>query len=337
MKLCCIALFSAAALSAQVSSVGIKPLAEAHSSENPGVEKRSAIASVPVLGYVLGTVPTDLHAILGTAKAPQIGAAIEAPAGSKRLYLPPRQHYALVEQTSDEAMSLWDMHRTVISEAKQEPIAVPGTMAHPDLVTFSPRGEAFVLYSQTESKVQIVGDAPVHAAIKSQLSLANLGLPSKMAISDDSEVLVVELNDGSIFSSSNGAPWQPLAATFTPQAWSFIPKTHDLVVSDTRQKMIVLLPQIEDRLRSARVISQTLMADELSVTKGGEELAAGNAATGQLWTIDLKSESATAREEETLRGEISLLRDGLTFIVYESPTSYLLTAFGSTSRIYGNR
>jgi len=65
------------------------------------------------------------------------------------LYLPAGQHYALVERGSDESLALWNLDESVLET--QEPsndalVAIPGALPHPDLVTFSPRGESAALY-----------------------------------------------------------------------------------------------------------------------------------------------------------------------------------------------
>lgn len=324
MKVFCtvIFIFSAALLSGQVRSVGIKPTAPAPPDE--ATEKRNALAGPPVLGYVVGPGPADLRAILGASRKPQLGASLALPSGSSRLHLPPRQNYALLETASGDSIAVWAMLRTAIGGATQEPVVIKGAMAHPDLVAFSPLGGAIVLYSQSDGNVQVVSNVPAQPAVSRQLSLSNLGMPSLMAISDDAELVVAELADGSISSSRHGAGWIPLAAGFTPKAWSFIPNTRDLAMSDTTQRMIVLLPNVNAPYAGVRILAQGVQADQIALTKTGDELVGANSTSGQVWTIDLKTGTVTPREEVARAGTLPLLRDGFTFLLSTSPSLGML-------------
>ena len=322
MKVFCTVIFSAVLLSGQVRSVGIKPTAPAPADE--AGEKRNALAGPPVLGYVVGPGPADVHAILGASRKPQLGAPLTLPPGANRLYLPPRQNYALLETASGDSVAVWAMLRAAIGSATQEPVAVKGAMAHPDLVAFSPLGGAFVLYSQSDGSVQVVTNVPAQPAVSRQLSLSNLGTPSRMAISDDAELVVAQLADGSVSSSWHGAAWIPLAAGFTPKAWSFIPNSHDLAMSDTTQNMIVLLPNVNALSKGVRVLAQGVQADQIALTKSGDELVGANSVSGQVWTIDLKTGTVTPRDEVLRAGTMSLLRDGFTFLLSTSPSLGML-------------
>jgi hypothetical protein len=338
MILCWIAFWAVVPARPQASSVSIKPQESLGSSPSPTArlaptpelkEKHVAIAGRPILGYVLGPGPVEVHTILGAAKAPQLGEQVLVPNDTKSLYLSPRQQYALLEQSSDEPVAVWALHRTVLNQEKQDAIAVNGAIAHPDIVVFSPRGDAAVLYSQAAESLQIVSHLPAQPSLSKQLSTARLGTPSQFAVTDDASLVVAALADGRLAFSVNGADWQPLVIGFTPRAWTFIPNTHDLAISDTAQKMILLLPAVGEASSAIRILAQDVAADRLAVTKNGAQLVAANLAVNpgagqQLWAIDLKTGAVAPQQGFAKLDSLSALRDGFTFLLSISPHVSLL-------------
>jgi len=135
------------------------------------------------------------------------------------------------------------------------------------------------------------------------------------------------LSDGETFVSSKGDAWQALHLAYSPQVLSFIPKTHDLMVSDTSQKTIALLPHVDEGSSPTHLLAQTVNADQLLVSKDGREVLAANGANSQLWVIDMKSGSVTPRNEEATKlGTLALLRDGFTFALSTTPRVSLLNS-----------
>jgi len=316
------------AVVAQVPTVSItphtprpNPTAKLSSTQE---EKRVPTAGAAVLGYVLGTGTAELHPIFGTATRPLLGTQAVVPGGAARLYLPPRQQYVLVERSAAEPVSVWALHRAIASNEAIEPIAVKGAMAHPDLVVFSPRGDAAVLYSQATASLQVLTHLPAEPTLARETSMAALGTPSQLAVSDDGAVIVAGLSDHRLALSINGAAWQPLVIGYTPQAWTFIPKTHDLAISDTAQRTIVLFSNLSDESTAFRVLSQGVAADRVAATKDGEQLVAANMKAGQIWTLDVKTAALTPQNGFGKLDTLSSLRDGFTFLLSSSPNLSLL-------------
>jgi DNA-binding beta-propeller fold protein YncE len=324
MKSCCVTIFLSVLLTAaQVPSVSISPAGQvvtAGSATNPTArEKKIGTAGAPVIGYVLGPEPAALHAILTIAKVPQLGELITPPDNSKRVYVPPRQEYAIVERNSDDPVAVWALHREVTRGLKQELVTIKGAMARPDFVTFSPRGDALVLYSQAAGSLQVVSALPAQPAVTTQLSIPNPGTPFRIAVSDDGSLVAAGLVNGRLVSSWNGAAWRSLPPGLIPQAWLFLPKTHNLAISDIAQKTIVLLPDVEDGSKASRILAQQVQADHLAATKDGEQLVAANLDEGRVWSIDLKT-GTIAQSDEIARVEgLTALRDGFTFLLSTTP------------------
>jgi hypothetical protein len=314
---------------AQVPSISITPHAPgpnptAKLSSTQEEAKRLPKAGAAVLGYVLGPGTAELHPIFGTANRPLLGAQAAVPEGAAQLYLPPRQQYVLVERSTADPVSVWSLHHAIASNEAVEPIALKGAMPHPDLVVFSPRGDAAVLYSQATASFEVLTHLPAEPSLSGKISVAALGTLSQLAVSDDGAVIVASFADHRLLSSINGAAWQPLVIGYTPQAWTFIPKTHDLAISDTAQKTIVLLSHLSDESTAFRVLSQGVAADRLAVTKDGDRLVVANMMVGQIWTLDVKTAGLTPRNGFAKLDTLSSLRDGFTFLLSSSPSLSLL-------------
>ncbi len=335
MRICWLAIYSVILMpGAQVRSVGIKPgapLAAGTAVPNllAGAETRTSVAGPPVLGYVLGPAPAELHAILGTAKAPQLGGSIAVPENSKRLYLPPRQLYAIVEQSSDDPVAVWRLGTATLIGEKDLLTPIKGGMAHPDLVAFSPRGESAALYSKTLGSLQVVVDLPAKPAIREHFSVALVGELIRIAVTDDGSLIVTEDVTGQVqFATDKG--WRPLSGDYAPLAWSFLPKTHDLVVSDATQKTITLVENVSEAPTAVHILAQGMRTDHLTVTKDGDVIATADSRNGKVWTIQLKTGTVTPVLSSAKVDSLSSLRDGRTFLLSSSPVLSLLKPTASS-------
>ena len=74
-------------------------------------------------------------------------------------------------------------------------------------------------------------------------------------------LIVAAFSSGRLMSSLNGDSWHASPISFSPQAWLFLPGTHDLVVSDTTQKTIALLPNFQGSSGGTRVLAQDIAAE----------------------------------------------------------------------------
>ena len=312
------------ALHGQTPSAIVAPRADAMNVSPSGqtASTRAAIAAaVPVLGYVPGPGPAEIRPILGTARKPQLGSPVAAPQGTTRVYLPPRQHYALLENSSSQTILIANTTRAASTGTRMEASAIPGTIAHPSLIAFSPRGDTAVLYDQRRNRMQVIGPLPAGASVRHEISTANIGEIQELAVSDDGELMVARGSNGALvtLTHDNSTTW---SAPFEPRAWSFVPNRHDLVISVTAQHALVLLPNVTE---APRTLATEVEADRLAMTKDGSQLLAADSATGRVWKIDLQS-GALKQSASANADFVSCLRDGLTFLISGGGTFSLLTA-----------
>jgi hypothetical protein len=197
-------------------------------------------------------------------------------------------------------------------------------MAHTDLVAFSPRGEAAVLYSKDSGRLQIIGDLPASPKLVHELSLAGFGEVSQLAVADDGVLVAAQLGDNRLIYSSQGSYWQPLSAQYSPVAWSFVPNAHDLAIADPSQSAIALYRELDGRLQLSSV--RQLRADRLSFTKDGLQMLAGSSSDGTLWSVRLGSGTITSLPTGGRLESLFCLRDGWTFLVSSWPSLALVKA-----------
>lgn len=318
---CLLALAMVGVVSAQVQPASIQP-GRANSGEIPRSEtenKSSQLAGPPILGYVVRDGGRELETIAGKFNVARLGDQIPVPSNTSHVYLPPRQLFAMVEKTSDQPMQIWAL--SAAGTFKQAGLELTGVTAHPDMVAFSPRGTAALVYSQANSSLQPVTQLPAEPALGKQLTIPGSGMPISMAISDDGRSVVAALPDGRVIRSGNGAGWTNLAVSLTPKAWTFDPNSHDLVISDVSRKLIALVPEASGDLR---ILDQNVEADQLAFTKGGEQLVAGSSREHQIWAIELKSGDISPKQTLASVDLLTPLRDGFTFLVATSPSVSVL-------------
>ena len=310
-------IFLSGILSAQIASVARnQPVARNESvdrNQNDRQQVHPQTAAAPISGYVAGPGPLEIRAVSTVSQKLRLADPVSVPTGSKQIWLPPRQQYALVEQTANEPLSVWAMHKAVITGASQDLLPIKGATAHPDMVVFSPRGESMLLFSRTSATLQVVNHLPAEPTVSRTLSLPPDATPI-MTVSDDGALIAIARTDGSVLLSS-GEKWTMLPTAFSAQALAFIAKTHDLALSDTAQKTIVIFP---DAGKAYRVLAQDVQADYLATTRGGEQLMAANLTQGHIWTVDLKTLQVSQKEAMTNLHDPSALRDGYSFLLSNS-------------------
>jgi hypothetical protein len=312
MKYLAIALALAALTGAQTPGISIRPGTTGPVSSIKAGSRMGA----PILGYLAGPGALELHVILGTAKGAQLGGALPVPAGAKRLFVPPREHYLFVESKGSEPLGLW-----MPTKPDSEILRVSGAMAHPDSVVFSARGDAAVLYGKSSDSLQIVSGLPAEPVLTVRPGIAQFGEPANFAVSDDGVVVVVVTSaDGTAIASAQASSWQRLPAAYGASALGFVPRTHNLIVSDSAQQTITLVSNVAENTQATQMLAHGVAADKLAFTKEGFLLLAASSAQNKLWTIDLKTmlpgPVSSASSIETLLP----LRDGHTFL-------YSLSAF----------
>ena len=328
MKYLAMVLATAALSGAQTPVVSIRPdtaglgapgLAKPGSGK-PASQTAATRTGIPILGYLIGPGPLDLRAITGSGKSAHLGGPILPPNAAKHLFVPPRQHYLLVESNAAEPLAVW-----LPTGSDAESVRMPAAMPHPDFVTFSARGEAAVVYSRAVDRVQVISGLPGEPAVASMSGIAKFGDVTGFAVSDDGVAIVAAFADGTAIASLQGDDWQRVPAAFGASALLFVSNTHNLLLSDASQQTLTLLSNLSQKEQSARVLAQGVSADRLALTKEGGVLLAASSSQGKLWTVDLKTMTPepVATALPAVIDTLLPLRDGHTFLLSSPGVSLL--------------
>jgi hypothetical protein len=317
---------AAAALLPAQTQVGSKSITAADATK-----PAAGAAGEPLLGFAdeyVSTGAASLYPVLGSASRPRFGSSLALPVGAHKLYLPPLQRYALVEDSADGPIAVWTLRNAAAASADHAAVAISGVMAHPDLVAFSPGGGAAALYSASGGRLQVIGDLPAQPHIMRELSTEGRAA-SALALTDDGLLLVVQFGDPMPFYSREGNSWQAVSTGVRPRAWAFLPRSHDLIVSDSGQNEIVLLPGVSDAPIPERILASDAAADQLAATSDGDEIVAASSSTGTVWEIPLVSGARFRRFQLTNVRTLSTLRDGHAFLFSSFPNLTLVRATAS--------
>ncbi|HZS55602.1 MAG TPA: hypothetical protein VFA65_14470 [Bryobacteraceae bacterium] len=316
MKLCSLLLLAAFAVFAQAPTIIIGPhYASAVPTVAQGKPSRATIAGTPVLGFVAGPNALDLRAIVGTASAARLGDAVSVPETAKHLYLSPRQRYALVEQ--DGSLAIW---RLGGAEPRNTLTPIAITASHPDLVAFSPRGEAVALYSRSSGRLQIIVGLPMKPSVISEIPAAAVGDASGFALSDDAKAIIAVSPDSNALFVFNSSAWHSLPTGYMPSAWSFLPNTHDLVISDPTQNVVALLSNVDEPGPAVHIIAQGIGPNFVAAAKGGDIVILADSKSGTIWSVEPKTMVLRQLSSGMRIDSLALLRDGHTALLSVSPT-----------------
>jgi hypothetical protein len=297
---------------------------DARNTAGRGTPTRNAVATA-ILGFLEGPAQPELRAMLGVFGAARIGEPLAVPETVTRLYLSATQRYALVEQSSGAPVAVWGLDETALIgdvAGSGGLIAIAGALPHPDLVTFSPRGESIVLYARASGQLQVVSGMPSKPVIQNTLPIESPGAITTIAVSDDASVLVTKDSTGAVQISTGGTGWQPFYGAYSPSAWAFVPRTHDLIIGDSQEHALFLIEQAGST-NTRVVLAENCSSDQLAVTSDGQTVVALDSRRSILWTINLKTRLSNVTTSAQNLNLLILLRNGNTFLASsreDSPT-----------------
>lgn len=302
-----IAAIGAAAVACPQARIAIRPTMSAppqFSATRPNVE-----AAGPVLGYV-SDGSNAFYSVVGSFASAAWGEPIALPGATSQAFLPPRQEYALL--ASAVGLSVARLSRSALYPGP----LLANAIARPDRVAFSPLGSAAVLVSNSERRMQALTYRSGEASVLWSLRLSNPGELLNFTVSDDGELVVATFAHQPPLYSLKGSEWQPLATSYAPGAWTFLPGSHDLVLSDRSQNVIVLLPRAEGASIAERVLLlEGGDADLIAADKQSTRVLAAINGTSKLWQIQLGSGTAQQLSSRSAVNTLTLLRDGETFLI----------------------
>jgi hypothetical protein len=293
------------------------------------------VVGTAVLGFVEGPGPSELSAILGIFGAARIGPPVAVPETVTRLYLSTRQRYALVEQNSGGPIAIWALGEAVLTSDMATNgglVAIAGALPHPDMVTFSPTGESVALYARASGQLQVISGMLEKPVIRNTPPLASPGTIAMIALSDDASVLVTKDAAGDVRVSTGGTNWQPFYGAYSPLAWAFVPKTNDLIISDSQEHAVFLIERAGSTTMRV-VLAENCSSDRLAITGDGQTLVALDSRRSILSAIDLKSRISNVITPAQNLNSLAILRNGNTFLASSRDASATLLKISAGSGV----
>jgi hypothetical protein len=297
----------AAAVACPQTRIAVRPTVAPSPQSAPA--RSNVEAARPLLGYVLDG-SNRLKAITGSLASPAWGESLSLPGSTSQAFLPPGQEYALL--ASDSGLSIGRLSRSAAFPGS----FIAGAIAQPDQVAFSPSGAAAVLVSNAERRMQTLTYRSGVATVVGSIGFANRGTLLNLAVSDDGALLVAAFANQPTIYSSESSPWRPVGINDTPAALTFLPRSHDLVLTDPVQNAIVLLQGFDGAPTPARILlPEAGDSNLLAADKQGTHLLAAIEGTPGFWLLDLNSGTAHRRSSTGSVHSPIYLRDGETFLV----------------------
>lgn len=275
----------------------------------------------PVVGFLNGPAPLNVTPILGIASAAHLSAAVAAPEGVSAVYLPPRQQYALVEQSTAVPISIWNLQSSDHAHITQ---SITGALSHADYVAFSPRGTSAALYSDSQSRLQVLTGLPGMACVSADVSTQTLGRPINLAVADDGAVVVAATASAQSSVWSGGNAWRLLPWNYSPLAWSFVSDSHDLLLSQAATPGLLLFRDIAGPNSPPAILASGASPDLISSASDGGYVVLADSTHHLLSTVELQTGTVRSVPSPSSRPSLVTLRDGHTFFISQTSSTFSL-------------
>ena len=310
---------SSAAAFGQTAAVVIQSAPQLPSVPVPA--RTTSAIGVPTLGFLPAPDGSGLTPMLGVASAPFPGETIPKPTGAGRIFLPPRQHYALVEQTSPDSVAIWHLAVRRLAGGREIVSPIAGVATGADVVAFSPTGKAAAFYYAAKGLVQVVTGLPGIPEIQAPVPAHLPQEITNLLVSDDGQVVAAISANGHIGLSSRSTPLRSMPWTYVPRTASFVSNSHNLLISDAGHKQLVLLENVDAQNSSPVVMGSGIEPDHLAVCSHGDSMIALDSVQQKLWQIDATSFAVTSLALTQKADMLISLRDGHSFLLSTSPVS----------------
>lgn len=251
--------------------------------------------SGPSLGFLPGSTPGELQPILGIPGAARLGDAISLPNTVTQLYLAPGHSYALAVQGPADPVASAILRVPAGIEASPRLAPLPGALAQPDLVAFSPAGQSAALYSQQANRLEVFTGLPNSPRLAQDISNVQLAGPLlKLAISDDAQAVLVSDASGTVYTLSQNTAPRPVYHSSQISALVFISQSHDAVVCDPVLGAAALLQAVNSSpgIKMLPQASNNGCQPQAAVsTADGKTILLACPAQHLIWWVDRASQS----------------------------------------------
>jgi hypothetical protein len=271
----------------------------------------------PVLGFIGGPGQTELHAILGIPGAVRLSPPISIPESDTSIHIAPGNEYALAEQTLGPMGVLMLDGTALAGDSTFNPI--PGALAHPGSIVFSPTGNSAALYSAKTNELQVLSQLPrTEVSIVDYSSALTTGAPRVLAISDDAQRLLFADGTGTIYLVTPEAYPIAIYRSTDISALAFVPNSHDAILCDRSLDEVIMSREIGGA-RTPQVMAS--IADGITspqsavITGDGMVALVGDAQQHRVWALNLEASTVATYDLPFAPTVFDRLRGPSTFLI----------------------
>ena len=266
---------------------GLPPTTQStQSSSNLQTDNKSLQSmQTPLMGFASAISGGEVRAINGVPGASVLGAPLELPDGIAAIDFAPGQKSAIVQRT--------DGSIGVISFAAAEPgpvTPVPGAIAQPDMVVFSPNGTVAVLYSTSLGRLQVLAGLPDKPQLTRDMQSGQFpGAVRVFAVADDGTTLVEgTVNSAVYLLAADGA--QLLESVSDLGGIVFRPKSNDALIYDRNGGVLSLMQGVTSSHSSQALASGlTGLEGTIAFQVSGRMAVITSTNANRLWQVNLQT------------------------------------------------
>jgi len=293
---------------------GLPPSHIVQSSQVDGSVSQSLQAAI--LGFVYVPDASEVRPINGISGASTQGLPLVLPTGVTGISFAPGQESAIVERANGASLG-------VISFQGAGPGAfmpIPGGVAQPNILAFSPNGASVALYSASEGQVQVVAGLPDQPQLTRTLASGELpDTVQALAIADDGLTLLEGTVHGAVYLLSAGGP-QLVESVSDLGGIVFNPKSNNALIFDRSGGTLSLLQNVST-LPANRPLAggMTGLGGTIGLQSNGRSAVIASTSTNHLWEVDLQSLQVQELQLPTTPLMLTPLRTSGDYLLFWQP------------------
>jgi hypothetical protein len=238
----------------------------------------------PILGYATQVSPPEVRAILGVPGAAVFSDPLTLPKRTSRLYVEPRQKYAIIEDAQG-ALAVLPLNGTQTGE----PAAIPQALQFPNFLTYSPSGSSAVIVSDRLKRLQAITGLPESPRIVQEFDLGALpAIPVGAAISDDAISILVCSADAVYLLAADGSSSMVLSTTQAPSV-AFFPGGAAAAIGDPGTGSLYIFHRLAGGMTVPLFASGLSGLGRIAATSDGQILDVTDTYGQRIWSITIAS------------------------------------------------
>lgn len=276
-------------------------------------ESLPAQMSAPLVGIIggMGSTRNQIQPLSGVLGASTVGVPIRFEGDSLRAHLAPSGTVAILEQRS-RIPALVTFSGVTAGKLQQ----IPGVLAGPVQVSFSPTGKSAVIRFRT-GQIQVLTDLNGSPHVAYQTEFSDFMEIGSLAVSDDGSAVLAVTRAGMLYALGESAPPRLAYAGSRPLGVAFLANQKTAVVADGGSGTINLCRMAESAPSVQTVANVSFSGSDVLLEASLDGAAAFLAIAGdtRAYRINLQSGASQTITLPVPAKRLDRLRDGQSFVV----------------------